>query len=134
MTTRISASMLRSSLTPVTIGWFDKRHLPPPTVQGYAPLVDELRDRLATSADLPWLVLGLRHVLATPSIAAAELVNSRFGYSEREARELLAFIVTRLPPVADPPDPVELEPMEPQDWTALRSEQPAPALVQAASR
>lgn len=124
---RISTSMLRDTLSMVTVGWFDTKHLPPATVEGYQPLIEEMGRRAADSGDLPWLLLGLRHVLATPSIEACELVNTRFAYSEREARDLLSYVVATLGTESSTAlPPVVLEEMETEAWRVARNSQAAP--------
>jgi hypothetical protein len=128
---RISASMLRNHLSIVTVGWFDKRNLPPPTVEGYAPLLADLRDVTTESGDLPWFVLGLQHIVLTPSVTASSFANTRFAYTERESREIMAYVLKELAPdqALDPEGPaarVELQEMPRAEWLALRESQ-APA-------
>jgi hypothetical protein len=129
---RISASMVRDHLSIVTVGWFDDRNLPPPAVENYAPLVAELHEIVTESGDLPWFVLGLQHVLLTPSVSARGLANTRFAYSERESRELMAYVLKELAPgqVPDPKGPaarVDLQEMPRREWRALREGQQVPS-------
>ncbi len=118
---RISASMLRDALSVVTVGWFDQRNLPPPTVEAYGPLIEDMRVRLEDSSDLPWFLAGLRHILNTPAFAANELANTRFAYTEPEARALMSYILATLGP-APSAGPITLEEMPPAAWRALRND------------
>ena len=65
-------------------------------------------------------------MLDTPAIAANELANTRFAYSEPETRALMAYVLARLGP-APAIGPVTLEEMPTSAWLAIREEQPAPA-------
>jgi hypothetical protein len=121
---RISASMLRDALSIVTVGWFDRRSLPPPTVEAYGPLIEDMRERLAAAGDLPWFLAGLRHVLDTPGMAANELANTRFAYTEPETRGLMSYILATLGP-APATGAILLEEMPPAAWRALRDKQQA---------
>lgn len=128
---RINATMLRDHLSTVTVGWFDNRNLPPPAVTSYAPLVAELRDEVTEAGNLPWFVLGLQHILVTPTLSASSFANTRFAYTEREARELMAYVLQELAP-GQTPDPngpaarVDLQEMPEKEWLALRESQPVP--------
>ena len=117
---RISASMLRDALSIITVGWFDRRNLPPPTVEAYGPLIEDMRERLEVAGDLAWFLAGLQHVLDTPGMAANALANTRFAYTEPETRALMSYILTILGP-APAMGTIALEEMAPDAWQALRN-------------
>lgn len=120
----LSQTMLRRHLSPLTVGWFSQRDVPPAALAQY----DEYRDMVWASArragDLPWFALALSHVLDAPGEALKPLTNDCYSFSEAQSRELLEYVRQAAPEDARWPGAhpvVRLEEMIPADWRALRA-------------
>lgn len=125
----LSQTMLRRHLSPLTVGWFSQRDLPPAALAQY----DEHREMVWASArragDLPWFALALRQVLGEPARALKPLTTDCYSFSEAQSRELLDYVLAGAPAEAAWPGDVpavELKEMDNAEWRALRATLPAP--------
>lgn len=122
----VSAAMISDYLSYITVGYFADRHLPPEDLAGYAVCADQIRSAAAQRGDLPWLALGLRHILLNPAIDAREFNEDGFAFPEGQLREIIGFLLTWIAPGAalgtpDAAAEVSLVAMSAQEWTLQRA-------------
>jgi hypothetical protein len=120
---KISKSMVRDHLRPVTMHYFVDHDMHPTDVADYIPYAAGVRDSAEEAGDLPWLKLGLEHVLTDFTEHPSELNGGSYAFNDGHMRDLIEIIWETLWPAAklpeDPPT-VELEEMSTEEWQEHR--------------
>ncbi len=99
---------------------------PPEELRGYDRHIAEMAEKASRSGELDILRRGLEHILCTPELAAAELSQSAYSWSEKEVRRVLAYIRKQVWPEAGEIDQAEAAACKlvPQSLSAWRQREP----------
>jgi hypothetical protein len=121
---KISKTMVRDHLMPVTLHYFIKHDLHPTDVADYIPYAEGVRRSAEEAGDLPWLKLAFEHVLTDPKERPSELNGGTYAFNDSRMRDLIEIIWETLWPDAklpEQPPGVELAEMPPEDWVKHRA-------------
>lgn len=124
---KLSKTMLRRHLERVTLGYLGRHDQPPEDVTDFDDAIRELRLAAEASGDLPWVKLGLDHVLTTPGIRLRDYGGGQYPYPEETLSELLRYTWEQLWPgeTLSPPGAaaaLDLVEMPAAEWAALRDQ------------
>ncbi|MBI4693637.1 MAG: hypothetical protein HY749_06420 [Gammaproteobacteria bacterium] len=128
---KISRTMLRDHLRGVTVSYFSHHDVAPVDIGDYAPFAANVRDSAARRGDLPWLKLGLAHVLERRGQDWDDLNGGIYAFGRGELVDLIEIVWEELWPeeapaaVAGAAD-VELVEMSTEDWNAHKAGLAAP--------
>ena len=123
---KISKTMLRDHLRPVTVHYFIDHDMHPSDVADYIPYAEGVRHSAEKKGDLPWLKLALEHLLLHPEEPAAELNGGTYAFNNSRMRDLIEIVWQTLWPEAQLPEAtaapdIELQEMTSDDWVKHRA-------------
>jgi hypothetical protein len=75
----------------VTVGWFANDPLPPPEVEDYTNLIEQMADQARQAGELEPLGLAIDYLLAHPEIDTAPLAAVVYPYHDDQVREILRY-------------------------------------------
>lgn len=123
---KISKTMLRRHLERVTLGYLALGDKPPEDLGEFEDAVRELRLAATATGDLPWVKLGLSHLLSTPGLRLRDYGGGQYPYSDGELQDLLLYTWQQLWPGEAPSAPgegaeIELVEMPSAEWQLMKA-------------
>lgn len=99
---KVSRALLRDYLAHVTVAWFARHDLPPPSLDDYGPAIESIRARAQADGRWDELRIALDYVGAHPEIQPREFLTLTFPFSNAQLRELIAHVREYLYPFDEP--------------------------------
>ena len=122
---KISQTMLRDHLRGVTVNYFSHHNLAPEDIDDYTPFAEHVRQTAERRGDLPWLKLGLEHVLIHREESCEHLNGGIYPFGDDDLRDLIEIVWEALWPDEQLPDEsqapeIEFEEMSTEDWNRFK--------------
>lgn len=123
---KLSNTMLRGYLRRIALGYLGRSDEPPEDPSEFDASIDEVRLAAEAAGDMPWLKLGLDHLLTAPGVRLRDYSGGQFPYTEHALYDLFLHAWQVLWPGESLSVPgegaqLELEEMQPEDWVAFKS-------------
>jgi hypothetical protein len=131
---KISRTMLRDHLRGVTVNFFSHHNVAPDDIGDYAQFADAVKNSAERQGDLPWLKLGLEHVLTHRDKPCEDLNGGIYAFSDEQVRDLIEVVWETIWPGESLPGEgkapeVELEEMPTDEWNKFKTKLKLPASV-----
>ncbi|MBQ0958162.1 hypothetical protein KAK06_04265 [Ideonella sp. 4Y11] len=123
---KLSNTMLRGYLRRIALGYLGRSDEPSEDPADFDASIDEVRLAAEAAGDLPWLKLGLDHLLTTPGIRLRDYCGDQFPYTEHALYDLFLHTWQVLwpdEPLSAPGEGalLELEEMPTAQWVAFKA-------------
>ncbi|GEN08201.1 hypothetical protein SAMN05443572_106374 [Myxococcus fulvus] len=120
---KVCTAMLRYHLGQVTLTYFVDHDEVPEDLGELDSYIETMRYGAQASGDLPWLLMGLRHLLHGPRVDLSAYGGGVFPLSDDDMRGIILRVLIRLDDrraFSAPEVPVQLESMGGDLWRSYR--------------
>lgn len=122
---KISNPMIGFHLDHVILVYFVDHHEMPEDLGEFDSYIETMRHGAQAAGELPWLLLGLQHLINTPEIDLASYCRGGFPLNADDVRDILVHIlcVLKAPGGLERPImPITLDNITGEAWAAYRAE------------